>query len=307
MSGLINTGSIPRALAEGLTEVWDAAGKNWDPIYTKIYSMSNSKKAYEVSLQMENFGLPSLTGEGDDITFDSIRQSFAPKFVHAKFTKGFAVSREAMDDNLYGLFKDGASALRRCFNVNKEIRAHVLLNTAFSSSSAMTGGDGLSMCNTAHINGPSGGTFSNRMTIDADFSEAALEDVLKLVLRAKDDRNLAIRLKAKQVIGHTDNQWNFERVMNSDLRSDTVNNDINAVKSTNSVGGGYMVTPYLDANPRSWFVQTDAEQGLTGYQRTALEFGQDMSFTNGNIRFKGYERFVFGFKNPRAIYGSNGS
>jgi hypothetical protein len=122
--------------------------------------------------------------------------------------------------------------LARSMNVTKEVRTHVLLNTAFSTASAMTGGDGLAMCSTAHINGPSGGTYSNRLAIDADFSQASLEDMLKLIMRATDDRGLAKALMAKKLVGHTDYKFAITRVLESDLQSNTAENATNAVKGT---------------------------------------------------------------------------
>lgn len=306
MSGTVTRGSIPRLLVEGVKNTFGDEIKKWDEIYPMLYEMDKSKKAYEVAVQMEGFGLASQKNEGDDITFDSRRQGFAPKYVHTAFAKGFVATREALDDELYGVFKQGAKALGRSMKVTKEVRAAILYNTAFSSSSAMTGGDGVSMCSTAHINGPSGGTYANRLAVDADFSEASLEDMLKIVMRSKDARGLAIRLNALKLIGHTDNQFNFQRVLNSTLQNDTANNATNAVKDLGSVKNGFICSPYLDANPQSWFLRTDAPNGMKGYNRVGLEFDQDTAFTSDNRRFKAYERYSFGYDDPRGIFGSEG-
>lgn len=306
MSSTITTGSFPRLLQEGVKDIFGNSYKSYEPIYPQLFTTGTSKKAYEVDVQAEGLGLVGLKTEGDDISFDSRRQGFAPKYVHAAYAKGVMVTREAMDDELYGQLDSGAKQLARTFAVSKEVRTHVLFNTAFSSSSAMVGGDGLSMINTAHINGPSGGTYANRLPIDADFSEASLEDMLKLIMRAKDPRGLAIRLRAVKLIGHTDLMFDFQRVMNSALRSGTADNDTNAVKDLSSISGGFVNSPYLDGNTKAWFIKTDCENGLKFYQRTPLEFGQDMSFTNGNIRFKGYERFSTGYSDPLTIFGSAG-
>lgn len=307
MSGTITTGSIPRLLQEGVKSVFGNSYKSYEPIYPQLYNTDTSKKAYEVDVQMEGLGLVTEKTEGDDITFDSRRQGFAPKYIHTPYAKGFIVTREAMDDELYGQLKSGAKALARTFAVSKEVRTHVLFNTAFSASSAMVGGDGLSMINTAHINGPSGGTYSNRLAIDADFAEASLEDMLKLIMRAKDPRGLVIKLRALKLIGHTDLTFDFQRVMKSALQNDTANNATNAVKDLSSVSGGFVNSPFIDANTRAWFIKTDADDGLKFYQRTALEFDQDTSFTNGNIRFKGYERYTTGYSDPRGVYGTSGA
>jgi len=187
MTGTMNTGSAPRLLQLGVKAVWDNANKEWEPMYPKLYDVQKaSKGAYEVTVQMSNMGLASVKNEGDDIQMDSAKQLFAPKFVHTPYGKGFVVTREAIDDNKYNYYRKGAQALARSMNLTREVRAHILYNTAFATSSAMTGGDGIAMISTSHLNG-NGGTYSNRLAIDANFSEAALEDMLKLIMRAKDD------------------------------------------------------------------------------------------------------------------------
>ena len=302
MSNTITSGSAARLLQEGVKKVWSAASKEWEPIYPQLYKTDSSSKAYELTVQMENMGLASVKTEGDDITLDSFRQSFAPKFVHVAYGKGFIVTREAKDDNQYGYYKKGARALNRSMNITKEVRTHVLYNTAFSASSAMTGGDGVAMCSASHINGPSGGTYSNIITAAA-FSESSLEDMLKTIMRAKDDRGLAIKLRATKLIGHTNNKFEFDRVLNSSLRSGTADNDKNVLMGT--ISNGVVTSPYLDANTNAWFIMTDAEEGLTYYDRTPLEFGEDKAFMSDNTRYKAYMRFSTGYSDPRGIYGSN--
>jgi hypothetical protein len=306
MTSTITTGSIPRLLQDGVKSVFGNSYKSYEDTVSKLYTKDTSKKAYEVDVQMEGFGLASEKTEGDDITFDSRRQGFAPKYVHAAYAKGFIVTREALADELYGQLKKGASSLARAMAVTKETRAAALFNTAFSTTSAMAGADGVSMINTAHGNGPSGGTFSNRLAIDADFSEAALEDMLKLIMRAKDSRGLPIKLRGMTLVGHTDLTFDFQRVLKSELQNDTANNAINAVRSLGLFSNGFVTTPFLDANPKSWFIITDAMDGLKFYEREALEFDQDMSFTSKNVRFSAYERYSFGYSDPRAIFGTSG-
>jgi len=305
MTGTINTGSAPRLLQLGVKAVWDNANKEWEPVYPKLYDVQKaSKGAYELTVQMSNMGLAGVKNEGDDIQMDSTKQLFAPKFVHVAYGKGFVVTREAIDDNKYNYYRKGAQALSRCFNLTREVRSHVLYNTAFTTASAMTGGDGVAMISTAHLNG-NGGTYSNRLAIDANFSEAALEDMLKLIMRAKDDRGLARKLLPKTLIGHTDQMFEFDRVLNSNLRSGTADNDKNAVKGT--ISGGYVLSPYLDGNTKAWFIRTDADEGMTFYDRVALEFGEDKDFGTDNQRYKAYMRFSTGYSDPQGIFGTQGA
>lgn len=306
MTGIITTGSLPRLLINGVKNVFDTTHKSWTPFYDKIYEMDSSDKAYEVAVQVQSFGLAKKKGEADDIVMDSIRQAYAPKYVHSAFGLGFTVTREAKDDNQYGYFKSGAKMLARSFAETKEVVAHVLLNTAFSSTSAMTGGDGVAMVSTAHLN-PNGTTYSNRMAVDADVSEASIEDLVKQIMRSTDDRGKAHMLKAMKLIAHTDQQFELERILMSTNRVGTANNDINAVKNMRSIANGYLCTPYLSTNKRAWFLKTDFDNGLKGYNRTALEFDEDKSFLNKNTRFSGYERYSFGYDSPLGIFGSNGA
>lgn len=303
MAGTITTGSAPRLLQLGVKAVWDNANKEWEPIYPKLFKTEKSKSAYELTVQMSNMGLAARKDEGDDIEFDSTKQLYSPKYVHTAYGKGFVVTREAIDDNKYNYYSKGARSLAHCMQVTREVRTHVLYNTAFNASSAMTGGDGVSMISTAHPNGH-GGTYANRLAIDANFSEAALEDMLKLIMRAKDDRGLARKLRPMKLVGHTDQMFDFDRVLNSNLRSGTAENDLNAVKGT--ISGGFVLSPYLDANTKSWFILTDADEGMTFYDRTPLEFGEDKAFTSDNMRYKAYMRFSTGYSDPQGIFGSEG-
>lgn len=306
MSSTITTGSIPRLLQDGVKSVFGNSYKSYDPIVTNLFTRETSRKAYEVDVQMEGFGLASEKTEGDDITFDSRRQGYAPKYIHAAYAKGFIVTREALDDELYGQLKAGARSLARAMAITRESRAAALFNTAFAAGSAMLGADGVSMINAAHGNGPSGGTYSNTLPIAADFSEASLEDMLKLIMRAKDSRGLPIMLRGMKLVGHTDLTFEFQRVLKSELQNDTANNAINAVRSLGLFPGGFVTSPFLDANPKAWFIITDAADGLKFYQRTPLEFDQDESFTSKNVRFSAYERYSFGYSDPRAVFGSPG-
>lgn len=303
MSGTMTSGSLPRLQQEGVKRVFDQANKAWEPIYTKIYDVDSSRKAYEVFVQTSNMGLAAVKGEGADIEMDSTKQLWTPKWIHTPYGKGFVVTREAKDDNLYGYYKKGARALAHCMNVTREVRSHILLNTAFSTSSAMTGGDGVAVCATNHPNGH-GGTYSNRLPVDANFSPAALEDMLKLIMRAKDDRGLARKLMPKKLIGHTDQMFDFERVLNSNLMPGTANNDLNALRGT--ISGGYVLSPYMDANTKSWFIKTDAEDGLIFMNRVDIEFDEDKAFLNQNSRYAAYMRFSTGIGDVMGLFGSQG-
>ena len=211
-----------------------------------------------------------------------------------------------MEDELYGQLNDGARALARVMNITKEIEGAAVWNNGFDSTVTMTDGDGTELFSTSHSNGPSGGTFSNRLTIDADLSEASLEDMLIQVQTMTDARGLAAALQAVRLIHAPANSFNAQRILRSVLQNNSAENAINAVRDMNAVSGGNLSNPFLtDAD--AWFLTTDAPQGLKYYTRRAVRFGQDNAFTSGNARFKADERYSFGWTDPRGAFGSSGA
>jgi len=277
----------------------------WDAKYNKIFTVLGSKKAYEIDVQLEGFGLASEKNQGDDITFDSRMQGFAPKFVHATWAKGYIVTEEALADELYGQLDKGARALARAMNITREVEAHAVLNDAWDTTVTMVDGDGKPLFSTTHPNGPSGGTYSNRLTVEADLSEASLEDLLAIIGRAEDARGLPAMITAQRLVVATGtNEFNTQRIMGSVLQNDTGNNATNAVRDMNLIRQGWMSTPYL-TEQQAWLVTTDAPDGLTFFQRQDVVFGQDNAFTSGNARFKASMRQSQGWSDARGAYGGS--
>lgn len=306
-SGTIGTGSVSRLLQEGVNDTFGDELKQHEKKYDKMFMSYDSRKAFEVDVQMEGFNRASSKTEGDDITFDSKRQGFTPKYVHTTFAKGFIVTEEALEDELYGQLSDGASALARVMSITEEMEGAAIYNNGFTAGNTMTDGDGSVLFSTTHSNGPSGGTYSNRLTTDADLSEASLEDMLAQVMTMTDARGLPAALQAQRlIVAAGTNAFNAQRILGSVLQNDTANNATNAIKDMNSVRDGWMSNPYLtDAD--AWFLTTDAPQGLKHFTRRAVRFGQDDSFTSGNARFKADMRFVFGWTDARGAFGTPGA
>jgi len=302
---VIPTGSVPRLLQEGARRIFGDSLQQWDPKYNKIFTVLKSSKAYELDVQLEGFGLADEKDQGDDITFDSRMQGFAPKYVHTTWAKGYIVTEEALDDELYDQLDKGARALARAMNVTREVEAHTVLNDAWDAAIVMPGGDGKPLFSTTHPNGPAGGTFSNRLTVEADLSEASLEDLLALIGRAEDARGLPAMITAQRLVIATGvNEFNTQRIMGSVLQNDTGNNATNAVRDMNMIKQGWMSTPYL-TEAQAWFLTTNAPDGLTFYQRKDVAFGQDNSFTTGNARFKASMRQSQGWSDPRGAFGGS--
>lgn len=307
MAGTISTGSVSRLLQDGVNKVFGDGLKEHDKKWDKMFATNQSRKAFEVDVQLEGFTRAFAKTEGDDITFDSRRQGFTPKYINTTFAKGYIVTREALEDELYGQLDQGARALARVMNITKEIEGAAIYNNGFDSSETMTDGDGVELFSLVHPNGPSGGTFQNTLTVAADLSEASLEDLLSLIQNATDARGLQAALQAQRlIVAAGSSSFNAQRILGSVLQNDTGNNATNAVRDMNSVRDGWMSNPFLtDAD--AWFLTTDAPDGLKYFTRREVSFGQDNAFTSGNARFKADERYVFGWTDPRGAYGSPGA
>lgn len=305
--GTISTGSVPRLLQEGVANVFGNELKQHENKWDKMFASDTSRKAFEVDVQLEGFNRASSKPEGDDLTFDTRRQGFSPKYQHITFAKGYIVTEEALEDELYGQLNTGARALARIMNITKEIEGAGIYNSGFDSAATMVDGDGEALFSIAHPNGPSGGTYSNRLAVDADLAEASLEDMLSLIQTITDARGLPAALQAQRlIVAAGQSSFNAQRILGSVLQNNTGNNATNAIRDMNSVRDGWMSNPFLTDND-AWFLTTDAPQGLKYWTRRAVRFGQDNAFTSGNARFKADERYSFGWTDARGAFGTPGA
>lgn len=307
MAGVIGTGSVPRLLQEGLGDIFGNSLKEHDTKFDKMFQMKSSEKAFVVNAQLEGFSRSQLKDEGDDITFDSRRQGFTPKYVHDTFAKGYIVTEEALADELYGQLSDGAQALARGMMIGREIDGADVYNNGFDSAFTMIDGDGSQLFATDHSNGPSGGTYSNTLAVAADLSETSLEDLIAIIMRIEDARGLPMALQGQRlIVAAGTNAFNAQRILGSVLQNDTGNNATNAVRDMNVVRDGFMSSPYL-TDTDAWFVTTDAPHGAKYYTRQDVRFGRDNAFTSGNARFKADMRYSFGWDDARGVFGSEGA
>ncbi|MDP6586767.1 MAG: hypothetical protein QF535_19075 [Anaerolineales bacterium] len=307
MAGTITTGNFPRLLQEGINATFDMNYNEREMAWKYIFDEKGSSKAFEVDVQTEGFGLAAAKPEGQEIQFDSRRQGFTPKYIHTTYAKGFVVTEEMMEDDLYQQAFNDAGSLGRSMRITEEVVSHNVINRAFNAAFTMPDGDGQSLISTAHQFGPTNtGTYSNRVSTDSAFSETALESLLIQIDKADDARGLPIMLQAMKLIGAPEQRFEFERVLGSVLQNDTANNAVNAMNAMGSVRDGWITSVYL-TSPTAWFVKTDCPEGLCSFNRRALTFGEDNSFTTGNARFKATQRYSKGWSNPRGIYGSTGT
>lgn len=306
MSGTITTGNIPRLLQEGLNRIFGATYAEHPTEWDKIFDRFDSRKAFEVDAQLEGLGLAPEKPEGDEVSFDSFTQGFTPKYKNLTYAKGFIVTKEAMADELYGQLENRTRRLAFSMTQTKETVAANILNRGFNSAFTQIDGDGVELFSTANINGPSGGTFSNKLSTDADLSEASLEDLLIIIGQATDPRGLQIALQGVRLVVPVALQFESQRILGSVLQNDTDNNATNAVRDMNALRDGFTVNHYL-TDDSAWFVKTNAPDGMKYFTRQSVEFGEDNAFTSGNARMKADERYSFGYSDKRGIYGTAGA
>lgn len=306
MAGTITTGNVPRLLQEGLNRIFGNVYDEHSVEWSMVFDSFNSGKNFEVDAQLEGMGLAPEKPQGDEISFDSMTQGFTPKYQHLTYAKGFIATKEAMQDELYGQLEKGARSLAFSMQQTKEVVGANILNRAFNSAFTMTDGDGLELLSTVHVNGPTGGTFSNELATPADLSETSLEDLLIQIGNATDPRGLQIALQATRLIVPQALAFESQRILGSVLQNDTANNATNAVRDMNAVRDGHSVNHYL-TDTDAWFLKTNAPEGMKYFTRQEVQFGEDNAFTSGNARFKADERYSFGWSDPRGLYGSAGA
>ncbi len=303
----ISRAQLAKELEPGLNALFGQSYDQYDREYEEIYAMEDSQRAFEEEVLITGFGAAPTKTEGQGVSFDTASEGFTARYTHDTISLAFSLTEEAQEDNLYdSLGKRYVRALARSMAHTKEVKGADVLNNAFSSS--FTGGDGVSLINTAHpLAG--GGTLANRATTMADLNETSLEDNLIDISTFTDDRGLTISVRATKLVVPPQLVFVADRILNSPARSGTADNDLNAIKNTGVLPGGYTVNHYLN-DPDAYFILTtvtEAGEGLKMFQRTPMETSMEPDFSTGNIRYKARERYSFGFSDPRGIFGSQGA
>lgn len=299
---MINRAQILRELEPGLHALFGIEYKRYENQHAAIFDAMTSDRAFEEEVLIVGFGAAPTKAEGQGISYDDAAESWVSRYNHETVALGFQITEEAMEDNLYdSLATRYTKALARSMAHSKQVKAASVLNNAFAAS-GFTGGDGKTLAATDH---PlwGGGTLSNRAA--ADISETALENALIAIGDFVDDRGLPIALQASRLIIPNELTFVAERLLKTEYRPSSADNDINAIVSTGMISGGYTVNNYL-TDPDAWFIKTDCPDGLKMFQRRSLKTAMEGDFESGNVRYKASERYSFGWSNPRAIYGSPG-
>ena len=253
---------------------------------------------------LSGFGSAPVKSEGANVTFDQATESFTARYTHETIAMAFAITEEAIEDNLYDrLAGRYTSALARSMANTKQVKSANVLNNAFNSS--FTGGDGVELCSTSHPLA-SGGVLANTLSTAADLSETSLEQSLIDIAAFIDERGLKIALQGVKLIIPKELQFTAERIMKSPQRVGTADNDINALANMGMIPQGYRVNHYL-TDTDAFFIMTDAPNGLKMFVRSPIKTAIEGDFDTGNVRFKARERYSFGFSDPRGIFGSPGA
>ena len=303
MAGIITTASHPKALWPGIKAWWGQVYDEHKEEYSQLFDSDTSSMNYEEDVQLTGFGLAPVKSEGSGVAYDSEIQGFTTRYTHVAYALGYIVTKEELDDNLYEqVSRRRAAALAMSFRQTKENVGANIYNRAFNGT--YLGGDGVALCSTSHPN-TSGGTFANKPSVDADLSEASLEDALTAIMGFQNDRGLLINVMPRSLIVARQNWWNANRIMKSAYTPSTANNAVNVLVATNALPEGIVMNHYL-TSPNAWFVRTNIQNGLKYYSRVGIQFDQDNDFDTMNAKAKGYERYSFGWTDPRAIYGVNG-
>lgn len=298
----ISRATFAKALVPGVNKWYGEAYNDYKPQWTEIFSKDKSSRAFEEDVGTTGFGYAVVKGEGNSISYDTVHQGFVTRYNHIVYGLGFVITREAFEDDQYGIVgKKRATSLARSIRLTKDVVAANILNRAFTST--YVGGDGKELCATDHPN-VTGGTWSNELAVAANLSEAALEQMNIDIMKFTDDRGLKIAVRPRQLIIPPDLVFEAERILKTEGRVSSANNDINALKMMGKVNK-VIVNQYLTSTS-AYFLQTDVPDGLKYFERRADDFGTDNEFDSENAKFKATSRYSFGWTDPRAVYGTAG-
>ena len=299
----MNRALFAKGLEPGLNTLFGLEYKTYAQQWKDIFEQNTSNKAFEEDVLLEGFGEASVKAEGAGVSYDAASEVSTSRYNHETIALAFAITEEAEEDGLYGsLAKKYGKALARSMVHTKEIKGANVLNNGFDSD--YTGGDGVELFSTAHPTGS--GNQSNELATAADFSETSLEQILINISNMDDDRGIPIAAMARCLVIPTALQFDAERVLNSNLRSATAENDINANMSMGMLPEGVKVNQRL-TDTDAWYIKTDVPDGMKMFQRRALKKGMEGDFESGNVRYKVSERYSFGWTDWRGMFGSPGA
>ena len=302
----ISRAQLVKELEPGLNALFGMEYSRYENEHAEIFSTESSDRAFEEEVMLTGFGAAPTKSEGAGVSYDSAQESFTARYQHETIAMAFALTEEAIEDNLYDrLSARYTKALARSMAHTKQVKAASVLNNAFNTGGSYNGGDGVSLCNAAHPTAL-GAAFSNTPAVAADLNETSLEQGIIDIASFTDERGLKVAVQARKMIIPKELQFTAERLMKTTLRTATADNDINAIRSMGMVPEGYAVNHFL-TDSDAWFLLTDAPNGLKMFNRSPVKTAFEGDFDTGNVRYKARERYSFGWSDPRGIYGSAGA
>ena len=299
----INRAQLAKELEPGLNALFGMEYARYDNEHAEIFETETSDRSFEEEVMIVGFGNAPVKPEGEGVAFDNTNEGFTARYEHETVALAFALTEEAVEDNLYDrLGSRYTKALARSMAHTKQVKAAAVLNNAFNSS--FTGGDGKELCATDHPS--TGGNIRNELSTAADLNETSLEQMLIDIAGLTDDRGLKIALNGRKLIIPVNLQFTAERLMKSNLRTATADNDLNAIASMGMLPEGYTVNNFL-TDTDAFFIKTDSPNGMKHFQRSPITTKMEGDFETGNVRYKARERYSFGFSDFRAIFGTPGA
>jgi hypothetical protein len=301
----ISRAQLLKELLPGLNALFGMEYSRYGEQHKEIYESETSERSFEEETKLAGFSAAPVKNEGSAIAYDNAQEAFTARYNHETIALGFSITEEAIEDNLYdSLSSRYTKSLARAMAYTKQVKAASVLNNGFSAG-VYAGGDGVALFSTSH---PliSGGVNSNTPSTQSDLNETSLEAAVIQIAAWTDERGLLIAAKPTKLIVPPNLMFVSKRLLDTELRVGTADNDINAIKQLGSIPGGYSVNNYL-TDPNAWFLCTDVPNGLKHFVRSPLANSMDGDFDTGNVRYKARERYSFGFSDPLGMFGSSGS
>ena len=301
----ISRSQLVKELEPGLNALFGLEYKRYENQHSEIYTEESSDRAFEEEVMLSGFANAQVKGEGSGVSFDEAQETFTARYTHETVALAFAITEEAIEDNLYDrLASRYTKALARSMSNAKQVKSVEPLIQGLPTTDNFDSGDGVSLFNTAH---PTvAGTFSNTLATQADLNETSLEQSLIDIAAMTDERGLRIAARGLKMIIPSELQFTAERLMKSQGRTGTADNDINAIVSMGMIPQGYRVNNYL-TDSDAFYILTDIPNGMKMFNRAPLTTAMEGDFDTGNVRYKARERYSFGVSDPRGIFGVEGA
>ena len=302
----ISRAQLLKELLPGLNALFGLEYKRYGEEHKEIYETETSERSFEEETKLSGFAAAPVKNEGNAIAYDNAQEAFTARYNHQTIALGFSLTEEAVEDNLYDtLSARYTKALARAMAYTKQVKAAAVLNNGFTNSAAYYGGDGVPLFSTSHPT-VAGGTNSNTQSTATDLNETALENAVIQIAAWTDERGLLIAAMPRKLVIPPALQFVATRLLETNLRVGTNDNDINALKNNGSIPEGYAINHYL-TDTNGWFLTTDVPNGMKHFVRTPLSTSMDGDFDTGNVRYKARERYSFGWSDPLGMWGSPGA